>query len=135
MNILIFENEIVEVENAFKMLNILYYKSKLVYRYETSSQDVKVEEYKTFDLIFIDIDLSVKSEKDGFGILNDIKKHNTEILKKVVVLTGSNLMRKKLDSDGYKDVPLIQKPVDYKDINKLMKEKLNQLSKNNKPDS
>lgn len=117
MKILIFENEKTEIENAFKVFNIKYYENKIDIEYYANSQDFEdISNIDKYKLIILDIDLSIKSEKDGFGILNDIRKHNKELLSKVIVLTGSTQVRKKLDDNGFKFIPILQKPIDYKEI-------------------
>ncbi|AXX86368.1 hypothetical protein AMRN_0601 [Malaciobacter marinus] len=117
MKILVFENEISEVENSFKIFNLKYYNNELEIKYYTNSQDfgdiTNVDDYK---LIIIDIDLSVKSAKDGFGIIDDIKEYKPEVLRRTIIITGSSQVRKKLDEKSYNFIPILQKPINYKEI-------------------
>ena len=117
MKILIFENEKVEVENAFKIFNLRYYNNEIEITYYPTSQDLgEISNIAEYNLVILDIDLSVKSNKDGFGILEDIKNYDEELLKRILVLTGSTQVRKKLDDKNFKFIPMLQKPIDYKEI-------------------
>ncbi len=126
MNVLIFENEKAEIENSFNMMNARYFNSELKFTYYPTYQELgDMSNLNSYKLIIIDIDLSTKSEKDGFGILSAIKEYDGEIFNKILILTGSSQVRNKLDNMGYENIPLLQKPIDFVETHNAVKDFLN----------
>lgn len=120
--ILIFENQVYMVENTFKTINLLNFNEELEIEYFKTYQDMEnIRILDEYDLIIIDIDLSVNSKKDGIGIIKEINSYNSNILKKVFVLTGSTKVRQKLDTLGFEYIPVLKKPTDIDEISVVMK--------------
>lgn len=124
--VLIFENQKHDIENTLKYINLVYYEKKLEFTYYVASQELKnISDLEKYDLIIIDIDLALKSEKDGIGIINEINEECREQLSKVFVLTGSPDIREKLDENNFKDIPISLKPTNaielYQEMKKILK--------------
>ncbi|CAA6821101.1 MAG: Response regulator receiver protein [uncultured Sulfurovum sp.] len=119
--VLIFENEIPMVENTFKSINLLDFEEKLEIQYMQTSQELKnINEIIDYDLVIIDIDLSNKSDKDGIGIIQDIKRENEKMLEKIFVLTGSTKVKNTLNNLGFTNIPILKKPANLDEISKEM---------------
>ena len=120
--VLIFENEILMVENTFKSINLLDFEEELEIQYMQTSQELKnINEITDYDLVIIDIDLSNKSDKDGIGIIQDIKRENEKMLEKIFVLTGSTKVKNTLNNLGFTNIPILKKPTNLDEISKEMK--------------
>lgn len=120
--VLIFENQIFDIENTFKFINLIKFDNKLDFTYYTTSQELKsFDELNNYDLIIIDIDLSRKSEKDGFGIIKSIEEYDDKILNKSFILTGSTKIEEKLKEYKLKQIPVLTKPVETEKLHVLMK--------------
>ena len=120
--VLIFENEILMVENTFKSINLLDFEEKLEIQYMQTSQELKnINKIADYDLVIIDIDLSNKSDKDGIGIIQDIKRENEKMLEKIFVLTGSTKVKNTLNNLGFTNIPILKKPTNLDEISKEMK--------------
>lgn len=108
MKILVFENEIPKVKDAFNDVNELDFNKSLKVEYIDKSQNFgdykKTSEY---DVIFVDIDLSTTSFKDGYGVIEDILKFGN---KNIVVLTG-NMVEDELKKRGLSDLKILSKPI------------------------
>lgn len=120
--VLIFENEYSDLEPTFKAINLLDFDNKLtITQFNTSQELEDIKNIDIYDAIIIDIDLSLKSHKDGFGIIQEIATYNPKILKKVFILTGSSRIKEKLNELGYKSLKIVSKPVDMDQITKYLK--------------
>lgn len=118
MKIAVFENEYQSVSGAFNAANFLTFEDSLKIEIFPSSQSAKLQEIITFDVIFIDIDLSSKSHLDGYSLIQNLQQIDPSINRKIVILTGNNkiiesLNIKKLDSTK---ISIIIKPTDYEEI-------------------
>ncbi|AWM13262.1 hypothetical protein DI487_04880 [Flavobacterium sediminis] len=108
MKILVFENEIPKVKDAFVDVNELDFNNELSVKYIDKSQNFgDYKNVKDFDLIFVDIDLSPTSEKDGYGVIEDIKRFGND---NIVVLTG-NLVEEELKKRGLSEIKILSKPI------------------------
>ncbi len=115
MKIAIFENETSMVEGAFDALNLAFFGNRIMYKYFINSQDAKpYESLKEFDLIFIDIQLTAKSELDGFNLIATLLPIVGE--KKMAIITGFSKNEGILAELGLPNIPIIIKPVDFKKI-------------------
>lgn len=122
MKIVVFENEYQSVSGAFNASNFLTFENSLNIQNFPSSQSAKLSEIVKYDVIFIDIDLSSKSDLDGYSLIEHLQKLDKKINKKIVILTGNNkiiesLNLRKIDST---DVSIIIKPTDYEEITKVI---------------
>ena len=79
-----------------------------------------------YDVIFVDIDLSSKSELDGFSLIQNIRSFDDALTKRIIILTGNNkieeiLRERKIYSP---EISIIIKPASYIEIsNKIKKVK------------
>lgn len=108
MKILVFENEIPAVSEAFNDVNVLDFNNELEVTYIDKSQNFRdFRQANQYDLIFVDIDLSSNSEKDGYGIIEDLKRNSYD---KIVILTG-NIVRDELKERGWETIQTLSKPI------------------------
>jgi|SRR5690606_1869378 len=122
MKFLIFENEFNLFEDVFHAFNMIFYGGKLSWIVKQSSQELKdIQEINNYDVIFVDIDLSKNSIKDGFEIMNDIYKVNSNA--NVVVLTGHGAIEKKLEErlDHHKRYKILNKPITIEELQNSVK--------------
>lgn len=119
--ILIFENEYADLEPTFKAINILEFDYSLdITQYNTSQELGEISNVDMYDAIIIDIDLSLRSNKDGFGIIQEIASYNPKILKKILVLTGSSRIKEKLTELGFQSIKVLSKPLDMDQITRYL---------------
>ena len=120
MKIAVFENEYQSVSGAFNAANYLNFDNILNIQVFPSSQSVALTEVVEFDVIFIDIDLSSKSDLDGYSLILQLQKLNENINKKIVILTGNNKIIESLNfrKINSTNISIIIKPTDYEEITK-----------------
>jgi CheY-like chemotaxis protein len=119
MKILVFENEIPAVSEAFKDVNVLDFGNQLDLLYIDKSQNFRdLRQIHNYDLVFVDIDLSSNSEKDGYEIIRDLLQQNYN---KIVILTGHNV-KSELQSREWEFLDVISKPIILDDL-KIMIQK------------
>lgn len=108
MKILVFENEIPAVSEAFEDLNNLDFGNSLEVTYVDKSQNFRdFRSVGQFDIVFVDIDLSSNSEKDGYGIIKDLKDND---FNNIVVLTGNDV-KDELQRKGWESISIVSKPI------------------------
>ncbi len=75
-----------------------------------------------FDVIFIDIDLSSKSELDGYSLIQQLQNLDANINKKIVILTGNNKIIESLNLRNLNSINIliIIKPTDYEEITNMI---------------
>lgn len=113
MRILIFENEIQAHKSTFDDVNFLDFDNQLEIDWSEKYKKLSSKEYHIYDLIFIDIDLSIKSEKDGYAIISELKQvHNYH---NIVVITAHDV-KDKLKSNGWGDIKILEKPLFFEDL-------------------
>lgn len=118
MKIAVFENEYQSVSGSFSAANLLNFEGSLEITVFPSSQSADLKEIVHYAVIFIDIDLSSKSDLDGYSLINELKKIDTNINSKIVILTGNNkiiesLNLRKIDSVN---ISIIIKPTDFVEV-------------------
>lgn len=117
MKILVFENEIPAISEAFKDVNFLDFNNILDVSYIAKSQDFRdIRQIHNYDLVFVDIDLSSNSEKDGYEIIRDLLYQNYS---KIVILTGHNV-KNELKNRGWEFLDVISKPIILDDLKKMI---------------
>lgn len=117
MNILVFENEIPKVKDAFSDVNELDFNNELIIKYIDKSQNFRdYKEIISYHLIFVDIDLSHTSEKDGYGVIEDILKFGNN---NIVVLTG-NMVEEELKKRGLSNIKILSKPIFLDDLKNII---------------
>ncbi len=122
MNIAIFENEYQSVSGAFSAANLLNFENALNIQVFPSSQSATLTEIVCFEVIFIDIDLSSKSDLDGYSLIQQLQKLDDNINKKIVILTGNNKIIESLNLRKINStyISIIIKPTDYDEISKVI---------------
>lgn len=123
MNIAVFENEYQSVSGAFNAASLLNFDNALNIQVFPSSQSATLTEITGYDVIFIDIDLSSKSDLDGYSLIQQLQKLEDKINNKIVILTGNNkiiesLNLRKINSTN---ISIIIKPTDYEEITNVIR--------------
>jgi DNA-binding NtrC family response regulator len=118
MEILIFENQVQDVIEAFEDVNTLDFDNTLNYKWILKSQDFKnFDELKKYDLVIVDIDLSLKSEKDGYGVIDTLK--NKYDYHKIVIMTGHRI-KDEIEKNGLASLDIINKPIILDDLKEII---------------
>jgi len=118
MDIAIFENEYEQVEYSFQLVNKLYYDNQLKYSIFEKSQEFKdLNEIKKYALIFIDLDLSLKSELDGYSLIEKFIQIKKSL--PIIILTGAAKVEDTLKSKGLPAYEILLKPLNYKKLLKV----------------
>lgn len=123
MKIAIFENEYASVNGAFETANLLYFNDSLDITVYPSSQSANLSRINQFRVIFIDIDLSSKSDLDGFSLIDNLYTADNTIIEKIVILTGNNKIKEALINRSIDPelIKIIIKPTNYEEINESIK--------------
>ena len=123
MKILTIENEFASIQPVFNAIECLVFKENLDMKQCDKSQDIPWDSLNTFDAIFVDISLATKSNLDGYGILEKIKKEYPSLLPKVAIITGNDKISEMLKERSLYDcnVRIFEKPLRYKDIAAFIK--------------
>lgn len=123
MKIAIFENEYPSVEVAFKAANLIEFNNQLELMVFYSSQDANFQELRDYDVIFVDIDLSVKSQLDGFGVVHKINEIDKRLSSRIVILTGNSKIEEILSERGIErdGIQIIIKPTHFNEISNAIK--------------
>jgi DNA-binding NtrC family response regulator len=120
--IAIFENEYPSIENAFKYVNKRYFDNKYILENYPSSQSFgDIGKLSEFEYAFIDIDLSSRSNLDGFSLIKEVHERGVQ-LTKIIILTGLNEIEvtKKLEEMNIANLPIITKPLSFKDLQNVL---------------
>ncbi len=113
--IAIFENEFDLLKDAFDLANLVYFSNQLEFSiFETSQDFGDIQNVKNFDKVLIDIDLSAKSDKDGYSIMRDINQVDNH--PELVILTGHSNIEKKLNELGLRIPAILKKPLNVSEI-------------------
>ena len=100
MKILVIENEYPSVQFAFEAANQLLLNNKCIIEKIDKSQNIKWNQIDHYSAIFIDLSLAIKSELDGYGIIQKLKEQNEALLKKVCIITGNSKVEERLKEKG-----------------------------------
>jgi len=122
MKIAVFENEYQSVSGAFNAASLLNFDNSLDIQVFPSSQTATLTEIVNFDVIFIDIDLSSKSELDGYSLILQLQNIDANINKKIVILTGNNKITESLYQRNLNCINFLTiiKPTDYEEITNMI---------------
>lgn len=116
MKAAIFENEYGNFKTSFDAFNLIYCKSKLkIENFESSQAFGDLSRLDSYDVLIVDIDLSITSKMDGFQLLKEAIKIGMKN-PKIMILTGHISMKEKLKENGLPDYPIISKPLTLKAI-------------------
>jgi ActR/RegA family two-component response regulator len=118
MEVAIFENEYESVRIAFETANLIYFDDKINFVIFPSSQSSDAVNFAEFKVIFIDIDLSSKSQLDGYALIEKIVAIDANLKRRIIILTGNNKINESLISRGLNNLKILIKPTDYEEISK-----------------
>ncbi len=113
MELAIIENEVREVDVSLEMVNSLFFDDSLVFHYFTSSQKFgDIESAHQYDLIFIDLDLSIKSKLDGYGLIKLFAELTP--VPNMAIITAAEIedVQTKLREKGLPAIDIIKKGID-----------------------
>lgn len=120
--VLIFENEYADLEPTFKAINLLYFDNALnITQFNTSQEFGNIDQINTFDAIIVDLDLSLRSHKDGYGIIHEINQYDPNQLKKLMILTGSTKVDERLKEYDFSSIKVAMKPIEMDEVAKFLK--------------
>lgn len=121
MRILIFENEFVYLDTAFRYVNKLYFNNNLVFEVFANSQDLRpFSSVMNYHSIIVDISLSKKSLLDGYGILKKLVELNYDE-SKILIMTGNHQIKESLVEKGlHSNYQIVTKPIDIYDLKKAL---------------
>ncbi len=127
--ILIFEDEWSTIRGSFELANIYAFNGSLNFHQVDKSQSVTYDSWTDkYDAVFVDITLAKNTKWDGFNIVSEIKMRNLIDLKKVVVMTGNNRVKEKLEEMGI-DTEVLQvlyKPIAFVELSDVLKKILSE---------
>jgi ActR/RegA family two-component response regulator len=116
MKIVIFENEFNNFRSAFDAANLLFYDSSLVFEQHNTFQEFgNIEKIVGYEFAVIDIDLSPKSQLDGYQIIEKVMALKSAT-PKIIILTGHLNIAEQLTLRGFPIFPIITKPIDLNSI-------------------
>lgn len=123
MKILIIENEYDSILPVFNAVERLVLKQKIEKVHIDKSQNIPWNNLSSFDAIFIDLSLATKSLLDGYGIIEKIKKQSPEVLNKIAIITGNDMVQENLKERGLSEcnIQIFEKPLHYKEIADFIK--------------
>ncbi|GAB4093556.1 response regulator [Flaviaesturariibacter terrae] len=122
MKVAVFENEHDLISGIFKAVNLLYFNNQLLFEYYPSSQSFRMERISEYSLCVVDIDLSPKSELDGYGVIARI--NTLPIHPPIVILTGHSLIEETLAQKGLPKYPILMKSIGLEDTKEAFKKAL-----------
>jgi CheY-like chemotaxis protein len=65
----------------------------------------------TFDVIFVDIQLANRSYDDGIGVIKKLLAASSTVRNKIIVISGHSEVNDLLSDAGFKDIPVLAKPI------------------------
>lgn len=111
MKVAIFENEYPQFKTLFDGFNLIYFKGTLEIQDFKSSQEFgDLSKLNNFDVVIVDIDLSIVSKMDGYQLITEAIRLQIQN-PKIMVLTGHHSMKEKLKERNLPDYPIIPKPL------------------------
>jgi hypothetical protein len=114
----IFENEFNNLKASFDAINLLHFNNEAVIDvFETFQSFKNLSDLISYDYVLIDLDLSAKSNKDGYEIIKELLNLKFP-LKKLFILTGHVNVKEKLMEKGLPDISIIQKPLTIDSLEK-----------------
>lgn len=118
MKVLIIENEYDSIRPVFNAAEKLILKQEIEKVHIDKSQDIPWAELRSFNAIFIDLSLATRSLQDGYGIIEKFKEQVPEILSKVAIITGNDMVQNNLKERGLGEcnIKVFEKPLRYKEI-------------------
>lgn len=123
MKVLIIENEYDSILPVFSAVEKLVLKQPLEKVHIDKSQNIPWVDLHSFNAIFIDLSLAIKSQQDGYGIIEKLKEQAPEVLSKIAIITGNDMVQDRLKERGLDDsnIKVFEKPLRYKEIAAFIK--------------
>jgi DNA-binding response OmpR family regulator len=123
MKILVFENEFDAIENAFKYLNLKEYSNSLIVDDHPRSQSIgDINNINDYDIVFIDLDLSTRSNLDGFGLIRKIESE-LSTYPELVILTGQDVPEDYVSANSLKKkYRILEKPINFSKLKNIITE-------------
>ena len=120
MKLAIFENEYNNLKASFEAINLLHFYNKAqIDVFETTQSFGDFKRLHEYDYILIDLDLSSKSNKDGYDLIKIICE-NKITLNKVRILTGHVNVEEVLQKKNLPKIYIIQKPITLDSLEKAL---------------
>lgn len=99
--ILVIEDQKDSIQSAFDFANMIRFSGELKFDYISKSQNIPYAELRDkYQMIFVDITLADKSQKNGYGIIMDILHNDWFDKNNIIVLTGNSQVREGLEQNG-----------------------------------
>lgn len=115
IKVAVFENESHLIDATFDTTNFYYFDNIFNFEYFPSSQSLNpFERIKDYSIIIIDIDLSQKSELDGYSLL--MKINQLAIKPEIIILTGHSKVAENLKIKNLPSYHIIQKPLAIEEL-------------------
>lgn len=115
--ILVVEDQKDSIGLAFEIMNKLYFGGTLEIEFVPRSQDIAYDRLEEYAMIFVDITLADKSEKNGFGIIRHILDNNLYPEEKILILTGNSRVNDGIIENNIPDaIKVVYKPASFSDL-------------------
>lgn len=114
----VFENEAHLINAIFDTVNFAYFDNNFQFDYFPSSQALAFEKIPEYDLIIVDIDLSKRSELDGYGLISKI--NTLENHPPILILTGHSHISDTLKKKGLPQYPILTKAIGIEDTKEAL---------------
>ncbi len=123
MRVLVIENEYDSILPVFNAVEKIVLKQPIEKVHIDKSQNIPWNELTSFNAIFIDLSLATKSMQDGYGIIEKFKEQAPEVLSKIAIITGNDMVRESLEERGLSEcnIQVFEKPLRYKEIASFIK--------------
>lgn len=118
MKVLIIENEYDSILPVFNAVEKLVLKQSIEKVHIDKSQNIPWNDLSTFNAIFVDLSLATRSLQDGYGIIEKFQEQVPEILSKIAIITGNDMVQENLKERGLNNsnIQIFEKPLRYKEI-------------------
>lgn len=118
MKIAIIENEFNNLKATFDAFNLLHFQKKAeIVVFETSQEIGDIKSFIDFNFFLVDLDLSPKSNLDGYQIIDLFLRNGIE-QRKIKILTGHVNPIELLHERGLPKFNVIQKPLTLESLEK-----------------
>ena len=125
MRILVIEDMVETISGAFALAALSEFNENMKFDFKRTSQDVDYENINDYALVFVDIELANGSKEDGFAVIRRLLNSGLYPLERTLILTGNTVIEEKLKENNINpDIEVVKKPVNYEDIEKVLKRKI-----------
>lgn len=125
IRILVIEDMVETISGAFELAALSEFNENMKFDFKRTSQDVDYENINDYALVFVDIELAKGSKEDGFAVIRRVLNSGLYPLERTLILTGNTVIEEKLKENNINpDIEVVKKPVNYEDIEKVLKRKV-----------